>query len=144
MGIALSRFILSTEGRQVAVIFYAMLTQLFSYIFLYVSLRNFQVYLIWLLFGIIHFILYLYLEGDAELQMVRGYPSRLLVNTIPLLLLFQFLRYLSMKVQRREFVVPAKGGGPDLIENKKVSGADYFIMLIYIGTWLGLTMLFLF
>lgn len=121
-----------------------MLTQLFSYIFLYVSLRNFQVYLIWLLFGIIHFILYLYLEGDAELQMVRGYPSRLLVNTIPLLLLFQFLRYLSMKVQRREFVVPAKGGGPDLIENKKVSGADYFIMLIYIGTWLGLTMLFLF
>ncbi|GGB22056.1 hypothetical protein GCM10011500_42700 [Mucilaginibacter rubeus] len=49
-----------------------------------------------------------------------------------------------MKAQRREFVVPAKGGGPDLIENKRVSGADYLIMLIYIGTWLGLTMLFLF
>lgn len=140
--IASSSLILSAEGRQVAIIIYAGFTQLFSYVFLYVSLRNFKVYLIWFSFGVIHFILYLCFKADIELEMVNGNPSRLLINTLPLLLLFQLLRYFSMKAQRREFVVPAKGGGPDIIERKNVSGIDYLILLIYLGTWFGLIVLF--
>jgi len=141
--IALSRFVLSAEARPEVIIIYAGFTQLFSYVFLYVSLRNFKVYLIWLSFGVIHFILYLCFKADAALEMVNGNASRLLINTLPLLLLFQLLRYFSMKVQQREFVVPAKGGGTDIIERKKISGIDYLILLIYLGSWFGLIALFL-
>ncbi|MFB0499288.1 hypothetical protein [Mucilaginibacter sp. NFR10] len=136
--IALSRFILGTESRQVAVIFYAMLTQLFLYIFLYVSLRNFRSYLIWLCFGAIHVILYLYFKGDYDLELPNGNASRLLLNTIPLLLLFQFLRFLSRKCQDRDFVAPAKGGVSDFIEN---TTTDYVLFVLYIASLCGFTFL---
>ena len=73
--------------------------------------------------------------------MQHGNPSTGLVNTIVLLLLFQLLRYISLKMQHREFVAPANGGGPDLIENKKVTFADFTVFIIYMVSWFGLTML---
>ena len=70
--------------------------------------------------------------------MARGRASSSLVNTLAMLLIFQFLRFISLKLQHREFVAPAHGGGKDLFENKSLSGADFLIFLIYLGSWGGL------
>ncbi|SDE17220.1 hypothetical protein SAMN05216464_104217 [Mucilaginibacter pineti] len=140
LGVIVTCYLGSGDTKQITIIMYGGLPQMFLYFFMYVSLRNFRSYLIWFGFGIGHLILYFIYKGDLELQMYRGNPSAGLVNTIPLLLLFQLLRYASRKIQRREFVAPAKGGGPDLIENKKVTFIDFAICMIYIGSWLGLTM----
>lgn len=137
--IILSPFILRSEARQNLIIAYAILPQLSFYGFLYVSLRNFRSYLIWLCFAIVHFIVFLWFKHDAELDMGMANPAYTLANTLPLLLLFQLLRYFSRRVQHREFVSPAKGGGTDLIEGKEVTGVDYLIFIIYMVTWFGLS-----
>ncbi|MGF7077011.1 hypothetical protein ABIC84_004975 [Mucilaginibacter sp. 3215] len=140
-GVAFTYFFSNPETKQITIIMYIVLTQLLLYFFLYVSLRNFSSYLIWFGFSIVHLFLYLIFKRYPGPQMVRGNPSTGLVNTIILLLLFQLLRYVSLKIQHREFVAPAKGGGPDLFENKKVSFADFTIFIIYMASWFGLTML---
>lgn len=71
--------------------------------------------------------------------MYRGNVAIGLVNTIILLLLFQLLRYVSLKIQHREFVAPQKGGRTDLFEDKKVTFSDYIVFVIYVATWFGLT-----
>lgn len=138
--IAMSRLVLNLSFRRDAIIFYGVVPQLCFLFFLYVSLRNFRFYLIWLCFGVIHFILFLCFKGPSEFQMI-GNPSGLLANTLPLLFLFQALRYYSVNILHREFVSPAKGEDGDLIENKKPTGTDYLISVIYFGTWFGLTLL---
>jgi len=120
---------------------YIVLTQLLMYFFLYTSLRNFRSYLIWCGFGLVHIVLYFVFKWIPGVYTQKGNPSTGLVNTLVLLLLFQLLRYISRKVQHREFVAPAKGGGPDLIENKKVTFTDFMIFVIYMGSWFGLTVL---
>ena len=138
LGVIVLCFLGNGDTKQITLIMYGMLPQLFLYFFLYVSLRNFRSYLILFGFGIVHLILYFIYKGDLELQRL-GNPSAGLINTIPLLLLFQLLRYASRKIQHREFVAPAKGGGPDLIENKKVTFVDFAICIVYIGSFVGLT-----
>ncbi|NVM64821.1 hypothetical protein FHW88_003110 [Mucilaginibacter sp. SG538B] len=139
--IAFSRLFFSEGVRQAVIFMYATLTQAFLYIFLYVSLRNFRSYLIWLCFGAIHIMLYLYFKGDYDLELPNGTASGPLLNTIPLLLLFQLLRFLSREFQKRDFVVPSKGGGPDLIENKELTAADYILFTIYMASLCGLNFL---
>lgn len=141
VGVILTLVFAKSETKQFIIIMYITLSQLGMYFGLYTSLRNFKAYLFWLGFGVIHLILFLCFRSDPTIEMYRGNPTVGLINTIVLLLLFQFLRYLSLKIQHREFIVPAKGGGPDLFENKKATFADFIILIIYIGSWLGLTML---
>jgi FtsH-binding integral membrane protein len=141
IGVSLTYILANSEAKQLTIIMYIVLTQLLLYFFLYTSLRNFRSYLIWCGFGLIHVVLYLIFKDNPELQMKKGNPSTGLVNTIVLLLLFQLLRYISRKIQHREFVAPAKGGGPDLFENKKVTFTDFVIFVIYMGSWFGLTIL---
>jgi hypothetical protein len=70
--------------------------------------------------------------------MVHGTALSGLLNTIPLLMLFQLLRYLSFAIQHREFVAPSRGSTTDLFENKKITLADYTIFIIYILACAGL------
>ncbi|MES2276413.1 MAG: hypothetical protein V4592_10345 [Bacteroidota bacterium] len=116
---------------------YVILSQLFLYLFLYVSLRNFTTYLIWCAFALIHAVLYFKLKDNPALQMYRGNEASGLINTIILLVLFQLLRFFSFKIQGREFVAPSKNG-IDLFENKSVTYADYTICLIYMIVGFGL------
>jgi len=136
--IVFSPFILSTSARQNSILGYAILTQLSFYGFLYVSLRNFRSYFIWLCFGIIHFIAFLSFRHDTELDIGMANPSGLLANTLPLLLLFQLLRLFSIKAQKREFVACSRGG-TDLIESRKITGIDFLILVIYMIVWLVLS-----
>jgi uncharacterized membrane protein len=129
------------ETKKGIIIAYAVIPQLCLYFFLYVSLRNFKVYLIWLFFGFVHLTIYFSFKKNENLTMYRGNPLSIFTATIILLLLFQLLRFLSLKIQHREFVAPAKGGGKDLIENKDISATDYLILVIYMGTWLALALI---
>ncbi|QEM06732.1 hypothetical protein DIU31_025675 [Mucilaginibacter rubeus] len=138
--IILSPFVFDIETRQNSVIFYAILTQLSLLFLLYVSLRNFRSYLIWLGFGIIHFMLFLWFQNDTELDAGMANPSVALANTLPLLLLFQLLRFFSINTQQKEFGVPSKGGRTDWIEDKKITGIDCLAGIIYFGAWLGLSL----
>jgi hypothetical protein len=120
---------------------YAVLTQLFSFFFLYVALRNAAFFLVVYGFGLIHLIMYFLMVDHFAIQTVNFSYLATLRNTIVLLTFFQVLRWLSIKIQNREFVVPTKGGDTDLIENKKTSFADYVFLFIYIGAWGGLSYL---
>ena len=141
VGVTLTLVFAKPEAKQVTIIMYIVLSQLGMYFGLYTSLRNFTAYIFWFGFGLVHLILFLCFRGNPAIEMYRGNPTVGLLNTTVLLLLFQVLRYLSLKIQHREFVAPAKGGGPDLFENKKVTFADFVIFVIYMGSWFGLTVL---
>jgi hypothetical protein len=133
-------FFADDKTKQFVLIMYCILPQLFIYFFLYVSLRNFTAYLIWFAFGLLNLILFFFFKSNERLNMVRGNPAWELLNTIILLWLFQVLRFLSLKVQKREFRTVSRNG-KDLFENKDISGTDYLIFIIYFVSWFGLTML---
>ena len=118
----------------------------FCFVFLlYVSLRNFKVYLIWLSFSMINLIIYLGLLGIHELRLFRNLLFTGSVDTIIMLLLFQLMRYISLNEQAREFVNPAKANnGKDLIENRQVSNIDYIISVFYFFSFIGLMMISLY
>jgi len=119
--------------------FYGFGTQFFIYGSQYRALRNFNYFLIWTVIGIIHFCIFLSIKDSVELAFVNGHASLGLRSTLITLLLFQFLRYLSLKIQRKELVVPAKNGKTDLLDERKITVADTIFFLIFIGV----TMFFL-
>ena len=71
----------------------------------------------------------------------RGLPRGGSAPAVFLLLLFQLLRFLSIKIQIREFVAPSKGGNYDIVYNVKVSNTDKILFFIYMGSWFGLSYL---
>src|SRR5215831_12584308 len=113
------------EATKSIIFFYAFFTQFFLYGFCYKSLRNLTVYFIWIIFGLLHFYLYIILKNDPTLQMVRGHAATPLRNTIPLLILFQILRFLSANIQGQELVSPSKGGTTDLFDERRVNWLDF-------------------
>jgi hypothetical protein len=118
---------------------YALLTQLFLYIVCYRSLRNLTVYFLWIGIGLFHFYLYQIFKDDPTLQMLRGHAAMPLRNTIPLLLIFQILRFLSLKIQGQELVSPSKGSATDLFDERKVNWLDIVFFFTYLGCLIGLT-----
>ncbi|MDB5150137.1 MAG: hypothetical protein JWQ57_4157 [Mucilaginibacter sp.] len=83
--------------------------------------------------------LFLWFRNAIELDTEMANPSVALANTLPLLLLFQLLRFFSINVQQKEFGVPSKGGRTDWIEDKKITGIDILIGVIYMGACVGLS-----
>ncbi len=136
---------INTSGRadvaQMVLIAYVVITQLMGYFFMYKALRNFTVYLICCGFALLHIFLYFLFKGNLGLKTVQGDFSSALFNSIILIILFQVLRYLSLKIQKREFVVPAKGGGKDLFDNIEPSIVDKILFVIYFVSFGGLTYL---
>jgi hypothetical protein len=99
LAVILTCFFANPDTKQIVLIGYITISQLGLYFGLYTSLRNFKAYLIWFGFGLVHLLLVFIFRRDPTLEMYRGNPSYLLVNTIILLLLFQLLRYISLKMQ---------------------------------------------
>lgn len=119
-------------GIQKEIIFgYALLTQLGLYLLCYKSLRNLTAFAIWLGIGVFHLYLYFKLRDVATLQMFRGHSSTPLRNTIPLLILFQILRFFSAKIQGQELVAPSGGATTDLYDERRVNGLDFLFFFIY-------------
>jgi hypothetical protein len=117
---------------------YTIGTHLFIYLFNYHSLRNLSVYLIWIFFGVGHFIAFMYLKDYDQLRMVKGHAANGLKGTIILLVIFQILRIISLNIQHQELVAPNRGGGIDIFEERSVNWLDYILFVIYMACGIGL------
>ncbi|MHC0440838.1 hypothetical protein [Flavobacterium sp. 3-210] len=113
--------------------FYGMGTQLFIYFFQYRALRNFNYFLIWILIGIIHFFIFIGIKDDPQFALAHGNAVLGLRNTIISLALFQFLRFMSLIIQDKEFVVPSKGSSYDLFFERKLTIIDVICFIIFMG-----------
>jgi hypothetical protein len=82
---------------------------------------------------VIHYFFYFQLKDNPDLQNVNGHASTGLRNTVVLLVLYQILRFLNIKIQNQEFVAPSKGGTTDIIEGRKINFVDYISFVIYMA-----------
>lgn len=129
-------FVITPEysHRRVVLYVYAIWTQLVLFALNYKSLRNLAVYLIWIAFACLHLFGYFQLRGNAMLQSFGFHASTGLRNTILLLLLFQVLRYLSLRIQGRELICPSTKGRPDPFDGRTPGFTDFILMAVYIGS----------
>ncbi len=110
---------------------YSIGTQLFLYFFNYKSLRKLNIWLIWFLYALMHLYLYedLILKDDFQHHKVPA--ASFLKHTWISLLLFQFLRILSLVIQNKELVPPTPVGQTDLWEDRKLTAIDYICFIIF-------------
>lgn len=133
-----SLYLHHAEYRSDILTIYPTVSQLFIICFLYKSLRNLLSYLIWLSFGIFHLFVYIVTKNDTYPNIVGGHASWAFKTTVPLLLLYQILRFVSRKIQLREFVIPSRGG-TDLFDDIKPSITDKVIFAVNMIFWFALT-----
>lgn len=119
--------------KRVVLYVYAFWTHLMLYGFNYKSLRNLAVYLIWFAFAFLHLFVYFQLRGNPMLQSFDSDAATGLRNTIVLLLLFQVLRYVSIRIQGQELVCPSRSG-TDLFDGRKFTFTDFILFAVYIGS----------
>ncbi len=117
---------------------YSIGKQFFIY-FNYKSLRKFNIWLIWFLFSLMHLYIYREFVNLPELQMPRGPAANGLQFTWLLLVLFQFLRFISAKIQNQELVAPSQTGR-DIWDNRKITDVDGMLFFIYLVTMLLLNL----
>lgn len=126
---------IDVETFQMVIIIYAGILQLCTYFVLCGYLRNFRCYMIWFGFSMIHLAMYFVMKGDQRLQMVNGNPAALLRNTFILLLLFQLLRYVSLKTQHKELVMINKSSDIDDFDHRNITIVDKILFLAYIAAF---------
>ena len=126
---------IDVEYAHMMIIAYGLVPQLFFYMILYGSLRNFRYYLVWLAFSVIHLAMYFAMKDDKRLNSIQGNPVALLGNTIVLLLVFQLLRWVSLKTQHMEPVAPNKGGNTDDFDHRKVTLIDTALFFTYFAAY---------
>lgn len=138
--VLLSFFLLSyvfmNKTKQQDILFlYGLGTQLFLYSFQYRALRNFNYFLIWVIIGVIHFCAFLFLKNSPEYLFDQSHLDavNVLRSTLISLLLFQILRFLSLQIQNKELIMPAKNGGTDLYDNRKGTIFDVICFFVFLG-----------
>jgi hypothetical protein len=63
--------------------------------------------------------------------MPRGHATFQLKNTLLLLIIYQVLRFLSLKIQKQEFVCPERGLKTDVLGERKPNLLDITLSFIY-------------
>jgi len=129
------------SSNRALLLFYTLGTQLLLYLLNYVSLRNLSAFLIWVMFSFGHLCLYYQLKDNPGLQNFRGHAATGLRNTIICLFLFQLLRLISIRTQRKELVAPNKGGRTDIYDGRKITIVDYVLFIVYLSTTIYLNFL---
>jgi hypothetical protein len=122
---------LNVNHKAGAIFMYALGTHLVLYMFCYKSLRNLTVFFIWLLIGLLHLLIYFKLKGDTTLEMFRGHATVPLRNTVPLLIFYQVLRLVSLKIRGHELVVPNKISRTDMFNERQPTGVDFLLLLAF-------------
>lgn len=112
---------------------YSFGTQFFLYGLNYKSLRNLLVYIFWIVIGLIHLFFYFQLKDVAMFQRPGGHIATGLRNTIILLLFFQVLRFISLKIQGQELVCPSKYSKTDTFDDREVTIIDFILFFVYVG-----------
>ncbi|MBB4803070.1 hypothetical protein HNP37_003145 [Flavobacterium nitrogenifigens] len=125
---------LNKSNQKDILLFYGIFTQLFLYSFQYRALRNFNYFLVWTVIGVIHYCFFLFLKDLPSLVFDRNNfrAALILRNTLVTLLLFQFLRFVSLQIQNKELIMPAKNG-IDLYDERKVTILDIICFFVFLG-----------
>jgi hypothetical protein len=131
----------SSQSQQFWLFFYSFLTPFFLYLFGYVALRNLTYYFLWVIIAIIHFAICWQIKDDQSLFMYKGSAAPGLKSTIFALVLFQILRFASLKIQYQELVAPSRGSRTDLYDERKINFLDMIFFLVYIGSVLALVLI---
>lgn len=111
---------------------YAFFTQLFLYSFFYKAMRNLKVYIFCFTIGILHLCLYYLLRENASLIGLKNNVVISLRNTIILLILFQILRFVSLKTQKQELVGVGKNN-KDVHLTREITRIDVILEVTYIA-----------
>lgn len=109
---------------------YSFGTHLFFYFFNYKSLRKMNVWLIWMVFSVVHLFYYFELYGKPELQVFRGFSGHALLFTWLLLIIFQVLRYISLTYQNQELVALSRSR-TDIWDNRRITKIDTACFFAY-------------
>lgn len=125
------------NGNKGSLLLYVIFTQIFIYVCNYRSLRNLSVYLVWLGFGIVHFVVYLYLRNNPLFALPKGNAANALKDTIILLFVYQLLRILSLNIQHQEFVMPTRSG-TDIFGERFPNWLDTLLFFLYMACVAGL------
>lgn len=133
-------FHVDKEVKRNILLAYGIITLLGIYPILYVQLRNMITYLIWVAVAFIHIAIYFYLKDDNALLNVRGHAASILLGTFPLLIVFQFLRWFSLKAQSRELVCPdTEWINEDMFDERKPTKVDWICFVIFYSSYITLS-----
>lgn len=115
-------------------------TQLSLIVFQYRVIRNLYMYMFWLLIGITHVITAHFIKDILLLQFPAGHLSIMMANTLFLVIILQVLRYISLKLQEKEFVVPSRSG-TDLFDERNPTWIDYlctfsYLIILFLGMFI--------
>jgi hypothetical protein len=117
---------------------YSFLTPLVLYIFNYKSMRKFNVWLIWLVISLFHLWLFQEIKNITKFEFFGVTGANHLSYTWIFVILYQFLRYISLVDQNKELVAP-NATGIDIYDGRKVGLIDYICFAIYFGVFLIIT-----
>lgn len=126
-----------SETQNSCLTFYALGTQFFLYALGYKSLRNLRVYFLWLIISVSHLCLYFLLKENSSIIFFHSNRVTGLRNTIILIILFQLLRYISLRTQNQELVCISKNK-TDIFDKRKTTNVDTILYIIYIAVTLSL------
>lgn len=109
---------------------YGFSTQFFLYAFQYRSLRNFNYYICWIVVGIAHFFIYFEISDDPRIILPNANAAVELRNTFFSLILFQILRFISLRLQKMELVMIDRSGF-NYGDNRKNTTVDIILFIIF-------------
>lgn len=119
------------------VFFYGFFTQMIIYQILYPTIRNFGVYIFWILVGLAHLILFFYLQ-NIDLNSTDFYNTRIFRNSIIMILVLQIFRIVSLNLTGQEFIAPLKLMREDLYGERNRNFLDLIFLFVYYGLMIGL------
>ena len=122
-----------SETQNQSLYFYAVFTQLFLYHMFYKPMRNMNVYIYCIFIGILHLCLYQLLKENASIINFHNNKIISLRNTIILILIFQFLRFISLRTQKQELVSISKNKR-DLFDGRESTRIDFILYATYIAS----------
>jgi len=100
----------------------------------YIQLRNYKVYLLWLISGIIQFVVYFIAKDNSDFQEVNGNNLAPLKTLLVMLLSYQFFRQLFKILTPWELIITAKRfSSYDLDDKRKLIWLDYLFSFIIVA-----------
>ncbi|RFZ95117.1 hypothetical protein D0C36_06205 [Mucilaginibacter conchicola] len=121
---------LSSKSSENLVVNYTLVTQVFLVLGNYRSLRNFLVYLIWVLYALGHLFFYLSINisHHSNLYILR--------NTVFVLIAYQVIRVINLNIQHQEYIIPNRYGR-DRYDNRPPNVLDFLTFFLLIGSIIG-------
>ena len=120
------------------IFYYCIGTQMGIYVFYYKALRNLSFYFCWIAIGFIQMLMFYSIKDDPNLSTSIISSASNLRNTLPLVLLFQGFRILSLIVQDQELVSVSSIFNKDYHDDRYVNIIDFMLFFTYLMILVGL------